>query len=139
MTPPEKFIHKSVVMETHYPDKSAEFVVGKALWVVAHRGYSGGRRLDLWAYSDESTALKVAAQLALDCGLDADQQADRSFKLRRYREVIDRYNETSPEWHILAVQEAVLMDGTDGGYYDTEEWRIRTGTIDDAESPAGGT
>jgi hypothetical protein len=40
-----------------------------AVWTVAHRGYSGNRRLDVWIYRDENTALRAAAELAMSCGV----------------------------------------------------------------------
>ena len=46
-----------------------------AVWTVAHRGYSGNRRLDVWIYRDEDTALRAAAELAMSCGVDEDSVA----------------------------------------------------------------
>ena len=77
---------------------------GPGIWTVAHRGYSGDRRLDVWGYLSEAAALRAAAQLALDCGLDELPEAAERFKKRQYRWLIDMYNERSPEWQILEVQ-----------------------------------
>jgi hypothetical protein len=60
---------------------------------VAHRGHSGSRRLDVWAYSDENPALRAAAKLALDCGLDEEHEAVKRYQQRDYRWIIDRHNE----------------------------------------------
>lgn len=80
-----------------------------AVWTVAHRGYSGNRRLDVWIYLDENTALRAAAELAMSCGIDRDSAAAGYFRQGQYAAVISRYLETSPDWHVLAVQEAPLM------------------------------
>lgn len=80
-----------------------------AVWTVAHRGYSGNRRLDVWIYLDNNTALRAAAELAMSCGVDQDSAAAGYFRQGQYTAVITRYLETSPDWHVLAVQEAPLM------------------------------
>lgn len=76
---------------------------GPGIWTMAHRGYSGSRRLDVWAYPDEASALRAAAQLALDSGLDEDNAAVRAFVREEYRAVLERHRETAPDWQILAV------------------------------------
>ena len=43
-----------------------------AVWTVAHRGYSGNRRLDVWIYREENTAIRAVAELAMSCGVDED-------------------------------------------------------------------
>lgn len=84
-----------------------------AFWTVVHRGYTGSRRVDAWAYADQETALRGASELALSCGLDEDAQAVEHHRRGRYAEVIRRYLETSPDWHVLSVQEAPLMKDPD--------------------------
>lgn len=84
-----------------------------ALWTVVHRGYSGNRRVDVWAYPDAETALRGASELALSCGLDEDAQAVERHRRGQYPEVIRRYLESSPEWHVLSVQETPLMEDPD--------------------------
>lgn len=84
-----------------------------ALWTVVHRGYSGDRGVGVWAYPNAETALRGAAELALSCGLDEDTQAVDHHRRGQYAEVIRRYLETSPEWHVLSVQETPLMDDPD--------------------------
>lgn len=76
---------------------------GPGIWTMAHRGYSGSRHLDVWAYSDEASALRAAAQLGLDCGLDEDDVAVKAFAREDYRAVLERHRETAPDWQILAV------------------------------------
>lgn len=61
------------------------------VWTVAHRGYSGGRRLDAWAYADRATAERGAAELALSCGLDEDAAAVALFDSGDHAGVVARY------------------------------------------------
>jgi hypothetical protein len=84
-----------------------------ALWTVVHRGYSGNRRVDVWAYPDLDTALRGAAELALSCGIDEDAQAVDHHRRGEYAEVIRRYLASSPDWHVLSVQESPLMEDPD--------------------------
>jgi hypothetical protein len=59
---------------------------GPAVWTVAHRGYSGNRRLDVWIYRDENTALRAAAELARSCGVDEDTlHSPNMFRASRVR------------------------------------------------------
>ena len=67
------------------------------------------RRLDVWIHRDENTALRAAAELAMSCGVDEDPLAVGHFRQGHYPAVISRYLQTSPDWHVLAVQEAPLM------------------------------
>lgn len=91
---------------------------GPGIWTVAHRGHSGSRRLDVWAYSDETTALRAAAKLALDCGLDEDHEAVKRYQQRDYRWIIDRHNEKSAQWQVLQVQVVNFIDQS-GEYVTT--------------------
>jgi hypothetical protein len=107
------YIRNTVVSEMNSPSDGEwirESAYGPGVSTVAHRGYSGNRRLDVWAYADEATALRAAAKLAMECGLDQDPDAARHFKRHHYQAVIDRYNQTSPEWHVLQVQVANFID-----------------------------
>ncbi len=90
------FIHRTVVSELWRPDGMAETLYGRAFWAVAHRGFSGGGRLDLWAHRDEMTAMRAAAELAIEC-LDDEPIAANHFKNGDYRAVMDRYAERTPE------------------------------------------
>lgn len=90
-----------------------EWARGPGIWTMAHRGYSGSRRLDLWAYRDEAAALKAAATLGMECGLDEDDVAVKAYARQDYRAVVDRYRETAPDWHVLSV-EPVYFIGEDG-------------------------
>lgn len=76
------------------------------VWTLSHRGYSGGGRLDVWQYSTERDALIAGAGLAMDCGLDTDRRARELMDAGDYRAVMARYEETSPDSHVLRVQPA---------------------------------
>ncbi|OKH65763.1 hypothetical protein EB73_21070 [Mycobacterium sp. SWH-M3] len=111
------YLHETVVFENHLaggPDQTGrtEIAYGPGMWTVAHRGYSGGRRLDVWGYRSRTAALRAAAQLALDCGLDESAEAVDRFAKGRYQWLIDRYNEQGPDWRILAVQVVNLITAT---------------------------
>ncbi|MGV9350168.1 hypothetical protein ACWDSD_36435 [Streptomyces spiralis] len=71
--------------------------------------YSGGGRLDVWVYATKREPLLEGARLALACGLDEDDQACRDFEADCYQKVLDRYEETHPETHLLRVQTAFLQ------------------------------
>ena len=45
----------------------------------------------------------------MSCGVDEDPVAVAHFRQGHYPAVISRYLQTSPDWHVLAVQEAHLM------------------------------
>lgn len=80
------------------------------MWTLAHRGYSGGGRLDVWVYPTKAAALRNGAQLAMASGLDEDPKAADLFQRGRYQAVLDRYEELNPETHLLRVQPAFLHD-----------------------------
>lgn len=101
------FIHNVIVAERYSgraDNRVHEWERGPGIWTVAHRGYSGYRRLDLWAYPDEHSALKAAARLGMECGLDEDEAAAKAYEQQDYRAVLDRHRETAPEWQILTVE-----------------------------------
>lgn len=81
------------------------------MWTLAHRGYSGSGRLDVWVYPTKQVALREGARLAMECGLDEDERACELFASRRYAAVMERYEETHPETHLLRVQAAFLQTG----------------------------
>lgn len=117
------FVHQGVQFES-YPQELTSRTYVPIVWTVAHRGYSGSGRLDIWVYLDEQTALRAAAELAMSCGLDEDVAAKEHFEKGRYNEVVARYCETSPPSHVLAVQEAPLMQDPDTFF----EEEIQAGT-----------
>lgn len=101
------FIHNVIVAESYSgraDNRVHEWARGPGIWTTAHRGHSGYRRLDLWAYPDETAALKAAARLGMECGLDEDQAAIEAYARQDYRAVLDRHRETFPEWQILTVE-----------------------------------
>jgi hypothetical protein len=107
------FVHESIQSEGFYPQGLTSRTHVPVVWTVAHRGYSGSGRLDVWVYVDEQTGLRAAAELAMNCGLDEDATATNDFHKGRYQQVIVRYREKSPPSHVLAVQEASLMQNPD--------------------------
>lgn len=113
------FVHRSIQSEGFYPQELTSRTYVPVVWTVAHRGYSGGGRLDVWVYPDDQMALLGAAELAMSCGLDEDAIATEHFRKKRYSEVIARYCETSPPSHVLAVQAAPLMRDPDT-FFDKE-------------------
>lgn len=68
------FIREVVSSRTHRPDGTVETTRAEAVWTLAHRGYSGGGRLDVWAFPTKAAALRAGAELAMECGLDEDAQ-----------------------------------------------------------------
>jgi hypothetical protein len=98
---------------TWTPDGTHTVVEAPAVWTLAHKGYSGGGRLDIWLYASQKAALKAGAELALECGLDEDEVAVKAFRARRYQKVLARYEELRPD-HLLRVQSACFQTGDDG-------------------------
>ncbi|WP_298800460.1 hypothetical protein [uncultured Pseudonocardia sp.] len=81
-----------------------------AVWTLAHRGYSGSGRLDVWVYRTQRAALFAGADLAMEAGLDEDPEARAMFAAGRYTAVLARYEHTHPEGFLLRVQAAFLQD-----------------------------
>lgn len=104
-----RFIKQLIASRLYRPDGSVETTRAPAVWTLAHRGYSGGGRLDVWVYATKREALREGARLAMDCGLDEDDQARKAFHAGRYQQILDRYEETSPEAHVLRVRAAFLQ------------------------------
>jgi hypothetical protein len=73
----ERFIRLLTSSTIYRPDGRIETTKDLAVWTLAHRGYSGGGRLDVWVYRTEAEALAAGALLAMECGLDEDPQARR--------------------------------------------------------------
>jgi hypothetical protein len=67
-----KFIRQVVAETIHRPDGTVETSRSAAVWTLAHRGYSGSGRLDVWVYPTKAAALRAGAELAMACGLDED-------------------------------------------------------------------
>jgi hypothetical protein len=79
MTQLADFVHEALA-------EMFEEVRVPAVWTVAHRGYRGNRRLDVWIYRDENTALRAAAELAMSCGVDKDTlHSPNMFRASRVR------------------------------------------------------
>jgi hypothetical protein len=79
------------------------------VWTLAHKGYSGGGRLDIWVYPTEAAALQAGADLAMEAGLHEDAKARALFAAGRFRAVLERYEATHPSTHLLRVQAAFLQ------------------------------
>ncbi|MFZ3562873.1 hypothetical protein ACOKM5_43860 [Streptomyces sp. BH097] len=104
-----RFIKRQISSQTFRPDGTVETTRDPAVWTLAHRGYSGSGRLDVWVYATKREALREGAKLALACGIHEDAQARRDFDAGRYQSVLDRYEDTHPETHLLRVQSAFLQ------------------------------
>lgn len=103
-----RFIRQVLSSTLYRSDGTVERTHQPAVWTLAHRGYSGGGRLDVWAYPTKASALKAGAELAMDCGLDNDETARALMESRKYEAVIRRYEEVEPPTHLLRVQPAFL-------------------------------
>lgn len=60
-------------------------------------------------YANKQEALREGAKLAMACGMDADDQARRDYDDGRWQKVLDAYEETHPDTHLLRVQNAFLQ------------------------------
>lgn len=101
---------KQVVSSTLYrPDGTVETRRDPAVWTLAHRGYSGSGRLDVWVYRTRADALAAGAVLAMACGMDDDPRCAALFAARRWAAVLQRYEELHPQGHLLRVQAAFLQ------------------------------
>ncbi len=110
-----RFVQLITSSTIYRPDGSTEATSDLAVWTLAHRGYSGGGRLDVWVYRTETAALREGAVLAMDSGLDEDTHGQALFADGDYRRVLERYEETSPNGHVLSVQPAFLQDDAESG------------------------
>ncbi|GAB4590164.1 hypothetical protein [Nocardia sp. IFM 10818] len=102
------FIRYEISSEAYHPDSSVEIETSPAVWTLAHKGYSGSGRLDVWVYPDQDSALRDGAQLALECGLDEDPTNMRLFKHEKYAEILQRYEREHPG-NILRVQSSFFV------------------------------
>jgi hypothetical protein len=105
---------------TYYPDGRRATSKAPAVWTLAHRGYSGAGRLDIWVYPSERAALRAGAELALECGLDEDAQAMTHYRAGRYKPVLTRYEQLRPTDHVLRVQAAFLQPDPDAEAADAD-------------------
>jgi hypothetical protein len=105
------FIRQVISSRLYRPDGTVETTKSSAVWTLAHRGYSGSGRLDIWAYPTKKVALYEGARLAMACGMDEDARACELFAAGRYEKVMARYEETHPDTHLLRVQAAFLQAG----------------------------
>ncbi|WSY16641.1 serine/threonine protein kinase (plasmid) [Embleya sp. NBC_00896] len=51
------------------------FIRASAVWTLAHRGYSGSGRLDVWVYRTRKAAMYEGAKPAMACGMHEDEKA----------------------------------------------------------------
>ena len=58
----------------------------------------------------KAAALREGARLAMASGLEDDPRAVALFDRGRYQAVLDRYEQTNPDTHLLRVQAAFLHD-----------------------------
>lgn len=105
------FIRPVTSSVTYHVDGTRTVSKDPAVWTLAHKGYSGGGRLDVWAYPTRAEALRAGAQLALECGMDEDAEVRDLFASGRYQAILDRYEAISPGTHLLRVQPAFLQSG----------------------------
>ncbi|OEJ56740.1 hypothetical protein BGM19_00365 [Streptomyces agglomeratus] len=108
-----RFIKQLTSSRLYRPDGTVETTKDPAVWTLAHRGYSGSGRLDVWVYASKKAAVQEGAKLAMACGMDEDEQATQLFAAGRYEQVMQRYEDTHPETHLLRVQVAFLQTTND--------------------------
>ncbi|MBO2461482.1 hypothetical protein [Actinomadura violacea] len=109
----DSYVARVVASESHHPDGTRTVVEAPAVWTLAHKGYSGSGRLDVWLYASEKAASKAGASLALACGLDEDGAAVKAHRARRYQKVLARYEELHPG-NLLRVQSACFQTDDHG-------------------------
>ncbi|SHU67553.1 Uncharacterised protein [Mycobacteroides abscessus subsp. abscessus] len=116
------FVRQVVSSKLYRPNGTVETTRSPAVWTLAHRGYSGSGRLDLWVYPTKSAALKAGAVLAMECGLDEDPTARRYFARGQCSKVLARYEELRPSYHVLRVLPArIQRPRPDGSADDTND------------------
>lgn len=91
-------------------DAADDLDVPPGLWTLAHRGFSGGGRLDVWLFPTKLDALREGAAMAMEFGLDRDAAARAMLEAEDFQGVLDRFDEWSPESHLLRVQMAYLSN-----------------------------
>jgi hypothetical protein len=111
---PADYIRMVTSSTTYHPDGTKTVEKSPAVWTLAHRGYSGSGRLDVWVYPAKADALRAGADLALACGLDeTDPEAVRLHRAGKYQAVMDRYEAAHREGFLLRVQPAFLVPDLD--------------------------
>ncbi|MER7671239.1 hypothetical protein ABTY61_22615 [Kitasatospora sp. NPDC096128] len=105
----EAFIHENVASQTFHPSGETTTELAAAVWTLAHRGYSGSGRLDIWTYPSRKHALKAGADLAMACGMDEHEQARSLYQAGRYDELLALYESHHPQTHLLRVQSSLLQ------------------------------
>ncbi len=65
MSAADHYVRRLVSSKTFPPDGSVTTSRDLAVWTLAPRGYSGGRRLDVWVYPTRAAALAAGADLAM--------------------------------------------------------------------------
>lgn len=105
-----------------------------AVWTLAHRGYSGGGRLDVWVYRTRRAALFAGADLAMQAGLDEDPSARELFAAGRYAAVLAHYEQTHPDGFLLRVLAAFLQHDADADD-DDEMDDVEFGNVEDTAPP----
>jgi hypothetical protein len=105
----ERFIRLLTSATIYRPDGRVETTKELAVWTLAHRGYSGGGRLDVWVYRP-----KWRPWLPARCWrwsavwMRIRGRAPRTPQAGTGR--CSRYEESSPIEHLLRVQAAFLQD-----------------------------
>jgi hypothetical protein len=109
------FIRPQIASRLYRPGQPVETTRAPAVWTLAHRGYSGNGRLDVWVYRTKNAALRAGAELACLCMSEADEYraARRLFDAGLYQQVLDLYEDTHPDTHLLRVQTAFLQHDDD--------------------------
>jgi hypothetical protein len=103
-----EFIRQEIASEIYRPSGAVEIETRPAVWTLAHKGYSGAGRLDVWVYRDEDSALREGAKLALECGLDEHLAVVSLYKRKKYAEILERYELERPG-HVLRVQSSFFV------------------------------
>ncbi|MFC9330793.1 hypothetical protein [Kitasatospora sp. NPDC057015] len=104
----EAFIHEEVSSQVFHPGGDTTTELAPAVWTLAHRGYSGSGRLDIWTYTSRKRALKAGADLAMACAMDDHEAARSLYGAGRYEDLLALYESHHPETHLLRVQPSFL-------------------------------
>jgi hypothetical protein len=92
----DAFIRPVTSSKLYRPDGTVKATKCPAVWTLAHRGYSGGGRLDIWVYRTKAAALYAGADLAMEAGLDEDPKARRCSSPAATRSYQSHYNRHRP-------------------------------------------
>jgi len=66
MARPSDFIKQLTSTTIYHPDGTTETRKAPAVWTLAHRGFSGSGRLDVWVFRAKGAALYAGAVLAME-------------------------------------------------------------------------